>query len=221
MLSNMKNNYIVFFDFDNTITRFDVIDDMLERFSKDTKWIELEKKWKAGKLGSRDCLKGQVEGIRISREDLNAYLSKVKLDPYFKKLMGLLRKNKIKAFILSDNFDYILNRILKNNDVNGLSIRSNRLKASGDRLIPSFPYSNNDCGDFCGHCKRSSVRRLAKKDKTLVYIGDGRSDICPAKSVDIVFAKDALLDYFRSKKLDHIPLRNLGVAYKYFQRSLA
>jgi 2-hydroxy-3-keto-5-methylthiopentenyl-1-phosphate phosphatase len=213
----MNNNYIVFFDFDNTITRFDVIDDMLEKFSRDDKWIDLEKRWKAGKLGSRDCLKGQIKGIRISRKELNSYLGTIKLDPYFKKLLGLLRKNKIKTFILSDNFDFILNTILKHNGVKDLSIRSNRIRISGDRLIPSFPFSNNDCGDFCGHCKRSSLRRIAEKDKTLVYIGDGRSDICPAKSAGVVFAKDALLDYFRSSKLDHIPMKNLSVVYKYFK----
>jgi 2-hydroxy-3-keto-5-methylthiopentenyl-1-phosphate phosphatase len=216
----MKNDYVVFFDFDNTITKFDVIDDMLERFSKDDKWMELEKKWKAGKLGSRDCLKGQIKGIRITRRDLNAYLNKVKLDPYFKKLLGLLRRNKIKTYILSDNFDYILKTILKKNNIKSLSIRSNKVRQSGDKLVPSFPFSNNDCGDYCGHCKRSSVQELREKGKTLVYIGDGRSDICPAKTVDVVFAKDTLLDHFKSKKLDHTPLTNLGVVYDYFKRSL-
>ena len=38
-------NLTVFFDFDNTITMSDVIDDMLERFSKDDGWKKLEEKW--------------------------------------------------------------------------------------------------------------------------------------------------------------------------------
>ena len=42
MIKNNKNNLMVFFDFDNTITTIDVIDDMLERFSKDDEWKALE-----------------------------------------------------------------------------------------------------------------------------------------------------------------------------------
>jgi 2-hydroxy-3-keto-5-methylthiopentenyl-1-phosphate phosphatase len=217
----MNNKYVVFFDFDNTITSFDVIDDMLERFSKDDRWIALENKWKKGRIGSRECLKGQVEGIRISRKELDSYLHRVKLDPYFKKLAGFLRSKKIKTVILSDNFDYILKTVLTSNGVNRLPVYSNRLRLVKDRLIPSFPLTQKACDGTCGHCKNRSMRKIAGKGNTLIYIGDGRSDICPARAADIVFAKDALKDYFKSKKLDYIPIRNLGTVYKYFKRSLS
>ncbi len=42
---NLKNP-VVFFDFDNTITTFDVLDDMLARFSRNDNWIKLEEQWK-------------------------------------------------------------------------------------------------------------------------------------------------------------------------------
>ena len=216
----MNDKLVVFFDFDNTITRFDVIDDMLERFSMDDRWIALENKWKKGRIGSRECLKGQVEGIRISRKGLDSYLHRVKLDPHFKKILGLLRSKNVKTVILSDNFDYILKTVLKVNGVNGLRIYSNKVKVANDRLMPSFPLAKKNCNGTCGHCKDTSMHRVAGKGDTLVYIGDGRSDICPAKSADIVFAKDALLDYFRSKKLEHIPIKDLGAVYKYFKTLL-
>jgi 2,3-diketo-5-methylthio-1-phosphopentane phosphatase len=217
----MPDKYTVFFDFDNTITSFDVIDDMLERFSMDESWIKLENKWKSGKIGSKACLKGQIGSIRISKNKLNSYLKRVKIDPHFKKTLSLLRSEKIKTFVLSDNFDYILKNILKSNGVKGLPVFSNKVRISGERLVPSFPLSNNSCGDYCGHCKLSSMRRLSDKDNTIVYVGDGCSDICPAKAADVVFAKDALLEHFKSKKLDHIPLKNMNDVYKYFKtRSL-
>ena len=87
----------VFFDFDNTITAFDVIDDMLIRFSKDDKWLDLEKQWKAKRIGSRKCLDGQVRGIRVSKDKLDKYLTKVEIDPYFKRLLKLLRARKIRT----------------------------------------------------------------------------------------------------------------------------
>ena len=88
MEKGKQQNYIVFFDFDNTITTIDVIDDMLERFSGDDGWKDLEEKWKREEIGSRECLKGQVEGIGIDKEKLDNYLSTIKIDPYFKKLLN-------------------------------------------------------------------------------------------------------------------------------------
>jgi len=42
VLSNCR----VFFDFDNTMTTSDVLDDVIRRFSINDKWIALENVWK-------------------------------------------------------------------------------------------------------------------------------------------------------------------------------
>jgi 2-hydroxy-3-keto-5-methylthiopentenyl-1-phosphate phosphatase len=84
MTSEKNDNFIVFFDFDNTITTIDVIDDMLERFSGDEGWKELEKRWQREEIGSRECLKGQVEGIRVRKEILDKYLTTIAIDPYLR-----------------------------------------------------------------------------------------------------------------------------------------
>ena len=95
---------VVVFDFDNTITTYDVLDDIILRFSVNDAWKALEDKWKRGKIGSKECLKGQMAGIRITKENLDRYLKKIKLDPYFKKLIRLLGANKIRLMILIDYF---------------------------------------------------------------------------------------------------------------------
>ena len=56
-----NNNHVVFLDFDNTITSYDVFDNMLERFAKSQGWVALEKNWKEGRIGSRECLAGQMD----------------------------------------------------------------------------------------------------------------------------------------------------------------
>ena len=42
----------------------------------------------------------------------------------------------------------------------------------------------------------------------IIYVGDGRSDICPAKEADIVMAKGVLLKYLRSHKLPCVEFNN-------------
>jgi len=209
--------YIVFFDFDNTITPYDILDDMLKRFSKDDHWLALEKKWERGEIGSRDCLNGQVVGLRVKRQDLNEHLRKIKIDPYFRNLISLLHIHKIKTFILSDSFDYILNYILKNNEIENLKVYSNKLRFKNDRLMPDFPFLNKKCL-FCGHCKAKNLLANTDKDSIIIYVGDGHSDICPAKYADIVFAKEDLLKHFKENNLYCLPYKNLKDVYRYFRR---
>ena len=209
-------NLVVFFDFDNTITTKDVLDDMLVRFSKDDRWKDLEEKWKNSQIGSMTCLKGQIEGIRITKGQLDKYLLTVHIDPYFKKLLDFLRYNKVRTFIVSDNFDYILRRILKSNGIDGLEVYANKVKIVEDRLKPSFPISNRSCGE-CAHCKKTTLLKKMAGDDVSVYVGDGLSDVCAAQEADIVFAKDFLKDYFKNKRLPHVPINGLKDIYQYLE----
>ncbi|MFA5149375.1 MAG: MtnX-like HAD-IB family phosphatase [Candidatus Omnitrophota bacterium] len=209
---------VVFFDFDNTIATCDVFDNMLPRFSRDDLWVKLEKDWQKGKIGSHACLKGQINGISITKRALDKYLSSIKLDPYFKKIVKALSASKIKMLVLSDNFDYILKRILGFNSIKNLKIYSNKLKFAKDRLVPYFPFRSKKC-QVCAHCKTKNLLANITADSIIIYIGDGRSDICPSQYADIVFAKDQLLKYFQDKKLTCFAYESLKDVYDYFKRS--
>ncbi|MFA4980992.1 MAG: MtnX-like HAD-IB family phosphatase [Candidatus Omnitrophota bacterium] len=213
------NKPTVFFDFDNTITTKDVLDGLIERYSSDDRWVELEKKWKNGEIGSRDCLKGQMEGVRVTKEALDDYIGTVEIDPYFNKLIKFFDSKKIRTMIVSDNFDYILNAVLRKNGIKDVPVYSNRLRMSKDRLIPSFPLNNKRCGD-CAHCKKTTLVKKFKKGSVSVYIGDGLSDVCASKEADIVFAKGYLMKHFSEEKLPHVPFKNLKDIYEYFKRRM-
>ena len=212
--------YDVFFDFDNTITAFDVIDDMLIRFSKDDNWLELERRWKKGLIGSRECLEGQIRGIRISKRDLDRYLRTIELDPHFKRLLNFLRSEKIKTVILTDNFGYIVRRILRHKNIRPLEIYSNSLKIEGEHLIPSFPLANRNHGKRCGHCKKATLLKNLDRDAINVYVGDGLSDVCPSEVADIVFAKGNLKKYLKKKGIAFHPFRDFRDIYNYFRKDL-
>lgn len=209
---------VIFFDFDNTITKFDVIDDMLERFSKDDAWRDLEKKWKSGEIGSRKCLDGQMRGIRVKKRELDAYLSTVKLDPHFKKILKLRNTRNTKKVILSDNFRYIIRKVLENNGIGGLDIYCNSMRIRGGRFEPEFPYAGAKC-KRCAHCKTGNLLANLDKGFEAVYIGDGLSDLCPSRKADLVFAKDTLRRRLGEEKIPFVPFDDLGDVYKYFKNN--
>ncbi len=211
---------VMFLDFDNTITNFDILDDMLERFSANDEWIKLEDKWKNGEIGSRQCLDGQMRGIKITRNRLNKYLKTIKLDPNFKKLLKFCDANDIKKIILSDNFGYILKGILKNNGIDGLDVYCNSLKITKDSLEPSFPYTDMKCGS-CAHCKTKNLLANTPSGYESIYIGDGLSDVCPSKEADLVFAKSALMKNLKADKVPYVSFDDLGDVYEYLKRRKA
>jgi len=207
-------NAVVFLDFDNTITTYDVFDNMLLQFSEDDTWKDLEERWKNNEIGSRECLEGQIKTISVTKKALDEYLGRVELDPYFKRLLHFLRAKRIKTVVLSDNFDYLLSRILSKNGIRGLKIYSNKARLAGGRLVPSFPFTGKKCR-VCAHCKKKNLLSNVNGHSMTIYVGDGQSDACPAKYVNKVFAKEALLDYCRTEGISHIPYKNLKEVYEY------
>lgn len=209
---------LVFLDFDNTITHYDILDDIIKRFSVDQGWMEFEKLWKKGKIGSGECLKGQLASVRVTKSDLLKYLSKIKIDPHFHSIMDMLKREGLKPVILSDSFTLIIKHIMENNGVKGVKIYANNLKFIKDRLIPSFSHKNPKCSR-CAHCKKKNLLKKEIRDKIIMYIGDGLSDICPAECSDMVFAKSrgGLLDHFRKTKRLCVSFNDLSDIYSYFR----
>lgn len=212
MTKNILSDCAVFFDFDNTITHFDVFDNIVETFSVDKKWAAFENAWKRGEIGSKACLSGQLESVRIDRPGLVKHLSRIKVDPYFKKIIALLKKTGIAPVIVSDSFSFFLKYILKNNGIYAIKTYSNRIKIAGDKLIPSFPYQHKNC-KICGNCKKKHLLKNGAKEKIVIYVGDGLSDLCPARNSDIVFAKGNLRDYLKKEGRPSFPFNTLKDVY--------
>jgi len=208
----------VFFDFDNTIATCDVFDDMLLHFGVDPGWQDLETKWEKGEIGSRQCLEGQIKCMSVSRQRLDIYLSSIKLDPYFKKVLQLLGNYGIAPSIVSDNFDYMLNRILEHHNIKGVAVYANHARLSRGRLIPHFPHTDKKC-PACAHCKKKNLLLYAGKNSIILYIGDGRSDRCPAKYADVVFAKGYLLNFCKEEKLPYIAFKTLKDVYNCLKKA--
>ena len=57
-----------------------------------------------------------------------------------------------------------------------------------------------------------------KSNKIIMYVGDGRSDVCPAQEADILFAKGYLLDFFKKKKRLCMAFNDFADVLTYFRR---
>ena len=210
----------VYFDFDNTITEFDVVDDIIQRFSIDEDWRRAEADWESGKIGSRECLERQFSRVRTSEEGFAEYLRTIRVDPAFPRIVELLGGFGIRPVILSDSFTSVINAILGHNDIHGIEVHANEMRLEGGKPVLSFPYFGSIC-TTCGNCKTSHLVKRGRPDGTRkVYVGDGRSDICPAGYCEILFAKGSLYEHYSAIRKDCVRFEHLGTVHDHLRSLL-
>jgi len=206
---------VLFFDFDNTLTRGDVLDQAIEEFSPDDAWRHWEDEWAKGRLGARDCLQRQVASMRVPRATLLEYFSRVRVDPVFADIVGWARPRGVEVIIVSDNFEPLIRTALHGNGIAGVPVFANGLAFEGeDRLVPSFPFHD----PACGRAANAKARHLAPyREQRIVFAGDGRSDIDPALVADVVFAKSTLARELAAKSIAYRPFDTLAPVLEFLR----
>ena len=183
---------LVLCDFDGTVCMTDMGNELLNRFA--TGWEEIDRAYWTGEVGSRNAYCRLAPLFKMNRRELLTYvLDRGQVDPSFPAFCSFIREKGIDLKIVSDGLDVYIEAILNKH---GLDIEffSNKLTfGEEDRVGFVFPLASKECG-LCGTCKRSLLRRFREAYDWIVYVGDGYSDVCPAREADLVFAKDILYE---------------------------
>lgn len=191
----MKNEMIVVCDFDGTITKKDTINDFLDNFA-DKSWQDVEDDWIAGKISTCDAMELQFRTIKnITREKFDNFFKTVEIDDYFEKFYLICKEKGIKLVILSDGFEYFIQRVLDKFGINDIEIYSNHFEFNAGNFIIEFPYKNSVCKRGAGTCKCAFIQKFRNSYKKIIYVGDGASDFCPSSQADLLFAKNRLFEY--------------------------
>jgi 2-hydroxy-3-keto-5-methylthiopentenyl-1-phosphate phosphatase len=199
-------------DFDGTISVEDTTDTLLERFGKPG-WEALENDWRAGYIGSRECMAGQVALLDMSRAELDAHLAEREIDAGFAAFVKTARARNLHIEILSDGLDYAIRSILARNELDWLPVTANRLEAVGEREWRlGFPNASATCQAGSGTCKCARALHSPNLRKRTLMIGDGASDFCVAGAVDFVFAKGKLAEHCRATNIPYAAIEDFAEA---------
>jgi 2,3-diketo-5-methylthio-1-phosphopentane phosphatase len=198
---------VLFFDFDNTLTHGDVLDELIERYSPNESWRDWENAWAKGDLPARDCLRLQVENMRVPRAQLLEDVAHVRIDPSFADIVDWARRHQVELRIVSDSFLPLIQQILQANGIAGIPVLANQLQFTApDRLVPSFPYYDPACS-----CSANAKARHLEpyRDHRIIFAGDGHSDLDAALAADVVFAKATLANELDARGVAFYPFDNL------------
>lgn len=191
-------NYQFFCDFDGTITKEDTLNKFLCTYAGEN-WLDIEDDWIKGKIGSKECIEKQMQLFdNVDEQSLNDFINSIEIDETFPDFLNYLKLQGIDFYIVSDGFDYFIERILKKYNISGVKIFSNKLEIKNRKFRTYFPNYNPECIPASGVCKCNVIKSSRIVTKRVLYAGDGLSDFCAAKNADFLFAKGKLLEYGRS-----------------------
>ncbi|MCE5266211.1 MAG: MtnX-like HAD-IB family phosphatase [Deltaproteobacteria bacterium] len=183
---------LVVCDFDGTVCRVDLCNEILDHFAGD--WEAIDRAYAAGEVGSRAAYGRIAPLIRTNRPQVMDFILKhERLDPFFKGFVDFCRRRRIDLKIVSDGLDACVEATLRKHGLD-LEYFCNRLLfMPDDRIEFDFPPASPECGR-CGTCKRSLLDRFRPDYDRIIYVGDGHSDLCAAGMADQIFAKDVLYE---------------------------
>ncbi len=199
------SGWTILCDFDGTISVEDVIDSLLDRFGCPG-WEVLERDWRAGRIGSRECMAGQVDLLQMSRMELDAHLAGLWIDHAFPDFVAKARELNVPLRIVSDGLDYAIQQILGRYGLADLPLAANHLAPGVPPKLWQLSSPFQAAGCRSGTCKCACVAQAHETgDKTLL-IGDGASDFCAADRADFVFAKHRLIEHCRATGIPYMPV---------------
>lgn len=200
-------------DFDGTIALEDVTDSLLMRFGRPG-WDALEVEWREGRIGSRECMAGQVALLDCSAAELDEHLATMAIDPDFPAFVAAVEAMGLPLTVVSDGCDRVIETILRRHGLARLPVRANRLLSDGPRRWRlEFPHARPACRTRSGMCKCAWAEPPhALPGTRVLMIGDGASDFCVAAAADLVYARKRLLDHCLDHGLAHRPAANFRLA---------
>jgi len=205
----------IFVDFDGTITKTDIGEHMFLQFGDADEAKRIVARWMNDEITSMDTWKLLCDTVEdFDEKSFDEFLAGIEIDPTFNKFVEYCDKNNFELIILSDGLDFYINKFLKRENLDHILTYTNLLGFDeNDKLIPSFPFTDEECSK-CANCKRNHIINHSADDDFTVYIGDGYSDACPVQYCDFIFAKDSLLKFCEVNRISFSPYGNFNDVIK-------
>jgi 2-hydroxy-3-keto-5-methylthiopentenyl-1-phosphate phosphatase len=199
----MKQKTAIQIDFDGTVTLEDVSYLLLDTYVG-PKWREAHKEYEAGKISVGVFNKKVFGMMRADRKTMTSLIlsdPSVKIRPGFRELIDYCREKGYKIIIVSNGLTFYIEAILEKEGIKGLEIvAAENVFFKGGMNVR---YVGPDGKEVDTAFKESYTADLHKKGYNVIYIGNGTSDIHPARLAQRVFATQDLLEQCKKVGLAH------------------
>ena len=190
-------------DFDGTITEDDISFVLLDAFAKGD-WRAINKLYSDGKITVGEFNERAFGLVRASKKAMLNYLKdKVKVRPGFQKLVELCQKKGIRLVIVSNGLDFYIKKALEDMGLRNLEYHAAETRFHANIL--KVRYIGPDGSFVASGYKEKYVNQYLNEGYHVVYIGNGTSDLSPARGAHQIFATESLLKSCQSNGITCIP----------------
>lgn len=175
-------------DFDGTISIEDISYLLLDRYA-DSGWREVLDEYAEGRMtvGAFNSLVfGRVKADRRTMLDMVMNSGKVKVRPGMRELVEYCQNRDYRMIIVSNGLTFYIEAILKDTGLDGIEVHASENDFSPEGM--RVRYIGPDGTELDTGFKEAYTDILAKEEYYVVYIGDGASDMEPARRSNRVFA---------------------------------
>ena len=194
-------------DFDGTITEEDASFFILDAFAEGD-WRQLLREYKEHKISVGHF---NTQAFAMVKADEQALLrttrGKVKIRSGFQELVAYCSKRGFRFVIVSNGLDFYIKAMLRE-----IGREDIEVYAAQTQFHPSgvkVRYMGPDGKQLEHGLKEAYVKSFLRQGYRVIYIGNGDSDIYPAKYAHHVFARGELLAYCKESNLKYKPFNDL------------
>ncbi len=199
-------------DFDGTITEKDVGFLLLDAFARGD-WRQLLAEHREGKISVGSFNTRAFAMVKADRQTLvNFMQGKVQIRAGFKELLECCRKKNFQFAIVSNGLDFYIDAILRDIGVGGIEVFAAKTKFSHKGI--EAKYIGPDGNLLWNAFKEAYAKSFLKRGYRVIYVGNGFSDIPPARLAHQIFARDELLTYCRQMNVGCIPFNDFNDVVK-------
>jgi 2-hydroxy-3-keto-5-methylthiopentenyl-1-phosphate phosphatase len=193
-------------DFDGTITEEDASFFLLDAFAQGD-WRQLLREYKEHKMSVGEFNTRAFAMVRVDRHRLLESLQgNVKVRAGFHDLIDYCLNKGVRFVIVSNGLDFYVRAVLK--DLRLADLEVHAAQASFHPAGMRVRYVGPDGKTVNDGFKEAYMESFLRLGYRVIYIGNGDSDIAPAKSAHRVFATGDLLAYSKENELNCKPFKD-------------
>ena len=193
-------------DFDGTVTEEDTSFFLLDAFAQGD-WRRLLREYKEHRISVGEFNTKAFAMVKADKPTLlEALKGEVKVRAGFHELVNYCRKKGLRLVIVSNGLDFYIKAVLKELGLENIEVHAAQAVFHPEGM--EVHYVGPDGKRLDDGVKEAYIESFLKLGYRVIYIGNGDSDVAPAKYAHHIFATGELLAYCRENNLNYKPFEN-------------
>lgn len=194
-------------DFDGTVTESDISFLILDAFGR-SDWEKLFKDYQQAKLSLGRFNTDAFSSVKADRDKLLELVRKgAKVRPGLLELVDCCRSRGFRFVIVSNGLRFYIDDIFRNLGLTDIETFAAETRFHPDGL--KVQYVGPDGKVLDNDFKLAYTNSFLEQGYRIIYLGDGSSDLAPARKSERIFATGSLLKQCRTAKVSCTPFTDL------------